>query len=106
MTQSKLSLCLLAILLAGCGSDESAPVSLGERLFNDTCAECHKVSGKGNFIAGIPANVTTGLDREGIIKLITQGLPAYPDMPSFPHLSREEAGAVADHLSSLAQAEE
>ncbi|MEH6823053.1 MAG: cytochrome c [Motiliproteus sp.] len=91
----------LMLMLLGCGSDDKQSATNGEALFNEVCADCHKKSGKGNFLAGIPANATTELSSEQIVVLITQGLPAYKQMPVFSGISEDQAKAIANHLKTL-----
>ncbi|WP_207061891.1 cytochrome c [Motiliproteus sp. SC1-56] len=93
------------VVLVGCGAEEPLSANRGEQLFNETCAGCHKENGKGNFIAGIPASANTQLNQEQIVQLIRQGMPRFPEMPSFPHLTQEDAEQVARHLRDLAQAD-
>ncbi|MEH6472582.1 MAG: cytochrome c [Halopseudomonas sp.] len=72
-----------------------------QQLFDKYCAGCHKQSGKGNFLAGIPANVRTQLDKESIMQLITKGLPAHEGMPILNDISPEQSEQIANYLLSM-----
>lgn len=85
----------LLFMLLGCGSDDKQLSMNGEALHNEYCADCHKQSGKGNFLAGIPASVTTELNSEQVVQLITQGSAAHKKMPL------DQARAIAEHLKTL-----
>lgn len=101
MTTRTMTLLLVLGLLHGCSADDDAGATEGSRLYRDNCAPCHKASGKGNFIKGIPANVDTQLNKAQIVTLITQGLPSRPQMPVFDKLSKVQAEAIADHLLQM-----
>ena len=104
-----LLLILSVLLLNGCLSEKSGN-ELGEdatpaELFSTYCADCHKKSGKGNFLEGIPPNRSTKLSDKSIIGLITKGNHAYPKMVVYPRMSKENAQKIVDHLRFLNQSD-
>ncbi|RDE19082.1 cytochrome c [Motiliproteus coralliicola] len=91
----------LCLLLAGCADQHDYDALSGEQLFNQICADCHRQSGKGSFLEGIPANAGTRLDREQLIELITEGSSEHKKMPVISQLDRQQAGRVADYLKTV-----
>lgn len=89
---------LLPLLLLGCADQQDYKTLNGEQLFNQICADCHRQTGKGKFLEGIPANAGTALTREQLIRLITQGSQQHQSMPVFKQLDRQQAGRIADYL--------
>jgi mono/diheme cytochrome c family protein len=93
---------LMVLALTGCSDDPTySATASGQQLFNDTCAECHKRSGSGDFFKGIPSITATLLNKKEISALIRQGSPDKPDMPAFSHLTGGQADKIADHLLIL-----
>ncbi|MFC3149961.1 c-type cytochrome [Litoribrevibacter euphylliae] len=97
--KSLLLLFTLSLLLSGCGqtSDEMS----GKELYEKYCAKCHKSTGKGNFLLGVPANKGTKLSYWEIKIKITKGSGKHSKMPKFPHLTDTQAGLIADYLLSM-----
>ncbi|WP_027856022.1 c-type cytochrome [Marinobacterium jannaschii] len=91
--------CLAVILsLSGCGDDDKQKNSSGKLLYNKHCAGCHKESGGGNFLAGVPANRSTNLSGGEVINLILYGSDRFPNMPNFPQLDPNQARAIAIYI--------
>lgn len=90
---------LLLFTLAGCGkpTDEMS----GKELFEKYCAKCHKSTGKGNFLLGVPANKGTKLSYWEIKLKITRGSGKHSKMPKFANLTDTQAGLIADYLLSM-----
>ena len=91
------------LLTVGCNTADETVSNNGQQLFNDICADCHKQSGKGNFLAGIPANSTTDLNKQQLMTLITTGSAEHQQMPTFSQLSETQAEHISDYLLSLRQ---
>jgi len=87
----------VGVAITGCSSDE-ANQSSGAKLYKAHCASCHKESGGGNFLAGVPANNATNLSGGEIIGLILYGDPRFPRMPQFPQLDPNQARAIALYM--------
>lgn len=86
--------------LLGCSS-EPDPANLdGRELYSYYCAGCHKESGSGSFLQGIPPNNRSQFSAAELVDLIRNGHPQMPDMPRFSQLSRMQASAIAQHLHS------
>ena len=96
------ALIILITLLAGCEDSSSLTDEMtGKQLFESRCSECHKSSGKGKFLLGVPANANTQLTEENIEQLITQGLQSHSAMPVFEELNDKQAHLIATHLFNL-----
>ncbi|MBR9885665.1 MAG: cytochrome c [Oceanospirillales bacterium] len=93
-----LALSLTMLLMSGCESKPDANAVDGETLFNYYCAGCHKESGKGSFLEGIPANRATTMSESEVTRLIMHGKANMQNMPSFSHLSEQQARNIAQHL--------
>ena len=90
------------VALLSCGGAASgtadAPPSQGELLYNTHCATCHGRSGDLGM-SGAKDLTVSMLAREEAIAIITNGkagMMAYGTM-----LSKQEIGAVADHVIAL-----
>lgn len=94
------ALMLISLAVSACdGKQEPGSNSTnGMELFNYYCAGCHKESGNGSFLEGIPANRTTKLTEAQVTQLIRHGKAQMPDMPSFAHLSEQQARNIAQYL--------
>ena len=94
---------VFSLFLAGCDSSGPEPQASasGKELFDHHCSGCHRQEGTGNFLKGIPANVMTKLDVDGVAHLIRYGDPEMPKMPVFSNLSRYQAERIASHLFDL-----
>lgn len=95
---------LVAVLLGvvACGSNKDPLSMSGEDLYNENCAGCHKKTGKGNFLAGIPANVNTALNQEQVVALISRGSGTHQKMPVFDALNQDQVQRIAQYLTSMA----
>lgn len=93
---------LLIFLLSGC-SDSTPQTSStdGKKLYTLYCETCHKSTGNGNFLKGIPANKLTLMHKSQLVLLIRQGNPSLPKMPTFPNLTEQQASAIVDYLFRL-----
>jgi len=89
----------LIIFLSGCGKPQSEMT--GEELFDEFCAGCHKSTGKGNFLLGVPANRGTKLSYWEIKLKIKRGSGGDSKMPVFNNLTDTEAGKIAEYLMFL-----
>ena len=87
-------LCL--ICLGGCRKDihDHPKLFTGQQLFEHHCSGCHKNSGAGNFLAGVPANRGSQLSTDQITHKITTGTED-SKMPAFPGMPANEAAAIA-----------
>ena len=90
-------------LIAGCPYSDKSPAvtASGKQLYEEYCASCHKTSGLGRFLLGVPATFSDNLSREEVIKLIREGDPRYPRMPVFPQLRFSQADKIALYLRQL-----
>lgn len=86
-----------ALLIAGC-TDELPPKASGKQLFEHYCANCHKVTGQGNFFKGIPANASTRMSKADIVRLIRTGEEGLEDMPVFSDMSYRDAVLISAYL--------
>jgi len=102
----KIYLCAAIILTAplfqGCSKDahDHPELVTGKQLFDFHCSGCHKGTGKGNFLKGVPANKGTQLtigQLEHKIKSDAKG----SKMPSFKNMSAGEARKIATFLKTL-----
>lgn len=90
-------------LLTGCLYSSDAPhaSATGKQMYSDYCAGCHKTNGLGKFILGIPAASSHQLSRQEVIRLIRDGDPRYPRMPTFPQIKFSQADKIAYYLLEL-----
>lgn len=90
----------LMLSLMGCNKapDETAT---GEVLYNYYCADCHKSSGHGKYLMGIPANRTTRMSQSSVTILIKNGHRSKPGMPPVPGISYPEARKITQYLWTL-----
>ncbi|WP_299179258.1 cytochrome c [uncultured Neptuniibacter sp.] len=91
-------LVLFCIGLVGCGDDKLPENANGKELYTYHCSGCHKSSGRGDFIKGVPANSATKLSEYQIAKMIRHGDVKKPGMPVFDNISREEAALIAGYV--------
>lgn len=94
---------LLSLTLGGCfySNDPPSATATGKQMYEEYCAGCHKASGIGKFVMGIPATFSNNLSRTEIIKLIREGDPRYPRMPVFPQIKFTQADKIARYLDEL-----
>lgn len=88
----------IATALTACGEDSLPKNANGKELFNHHCAGCHKASGKGSFMKGIPANNNTQLKERDIVRLIRYGHGEKPGMPVLGHISQKDATLIAGYV--------
>jgi len=93
----------IVVSVSGCSRDQHdhPDLTTGEQLFNYHCAECHGVQGTGNLFDGIPANILTQKNHQGIITYITTDTGHERKMPVFSTMPAEEAKIITDHLLTL-----
>jgi len=98
-----LAFCLLLVTISSCSRDthDHPDLITGEQLFNYHCAGCHKNTGKGKFLKGIPANRNTVLSSAQIIHKINANDGEDLKMPSFPKMSQAEAVAIVSYLKQM-----
>ena len=66
----------------------------GALLYEQHCAGCHGVDGKGG---AIPKDISGGYYYDVVVWAIANGMGG---MPSFSYLSDEEIAAIADYVSN------
>ncbi len=98
-----LLLCWCFLMFSGCSHDKHDHPDLrtGKQLFDYHCAECHKKTGKGQFLKGIPANKGTALSAGQVSHKVKFNDGAQSKMPSFPEMSNFEAQKIASYLKKL-----
>jgi mono/diheme cytochrome c family protein len=73
-------------------------VKTGEQLYNYYCAECHRGSGDGTFLKGVPPIRQTGLTYRELADLILGHRRGDGSrMPEF-EISQQQAEAIAIHI--------
>ncbi|TDR12503.1 c-type cytochrome [Marinomonas communis] len=94
-------------LLTGCSDQntEKSDLQSGKALYGQYCASCHKDSGRGQFLLGIPRNKDTQMSINEIAHLIRSGHPNLEKMPTFPQLSSPQAYAISSYLKHKLGAE-
>ena len=92
--------------LQGCGEaadDHNHPeLTTGKALYEFHCAECHKSTGSGSFLSGIPANKDTELSSTQVVELL-RGIhrDGGESMPVWKGMSTQEAAKIATYLKTL-----
>ncbi|GLQ32270.1 c-type cytochrome [Litoribrevibacter albus] len=89
----------ISMLLSGCSKPDDE--MNGKELYESYCAKCHKSSGKGNFLLGVPDNRGTNLSYWEIKVMITRGSENHKKMRKFKHLTDTQAGLIAAYVMSL-----
>jgi len=93
------------LLLTGCSTDrdehDHSGLSSGKALFEFHCSECHRSSGDGNFLAGIPANRGTELSSAQVISFMRGAHRENSAMPKWTSMPDAEAAMIASYLKSL-----
>ncbi len=87
-------------MLVACGDDEAASrLTSGKELFAHFCAPCHRETGDGSFLRGVPPIKDSGLSYRELVDHI-KGQERREDtrMPVFDNLTREQAEAIAVYL--------
>lgn len=90
--------------LMGC-TQRPDEASSGQVLYEYHCAKCHKSSGNGKYLMGIPANRETYLSQSSVIVMIKDGHRSKPNMPPIPNISYSEAQKITQHLWTLKYSE-
>lgn len=84
-------------------ADDPAALRIGQRLFEDNCAACHRRDGSGNAIMGAPnladGDWLYGGDGEAIITSIEDGRNGV--MPPWESLGEENVKNLAQYVLSL-----
>lgn len=98
-----IALFFVMITFNGCSDDvhNHPQLTTGEELFEYHCSGCHKQSGKGNFLKGVPANRDTILSTLQITHKIKSGSEGGSKMPSFQTMSEKEAQKIATYLKNI-----
>ena len=100
MMKRYLVLLPVVLLLFACSDDEQAAgLTSGKALFEHYCVSCHKATGDGSFLRGVPAIKSTTLSNSEIVThILGHERPEDSRMPTFDHLSRSQAEAIAVYL--------
>lgn len=90
-------------LLFGCDKDvhDHPDLVSGKQLFEHHCSSCHKDTGQGQFLKGIPANRGTELSIEQIFQKITSAKKDGHKMLTLPNMGKEESEKISLYLKSL-----
>lgn len=95
----RLPILVLALLLGACTDKHDHPANLtGEQLYNLHCSGCHKETGKGKFLKGVPPSRFTGLSTKELMDKIRRGGNSKTKMKIFDNMSREEAELIAIYV--------
>ena len=91
-----------SIFLTGCSRDlhDHPGLVTGKQLFEHHCAECHKTSGMGTFLKGVPANKDTKLSTWQISHKLRMGDSAGA-MPIFETMSVDETMKISTYLKRM-----
>jgi len=91
------------VILGACSRDmhDHPELISGQQLFDYHCAGCHKASGKGKFLKGVPANKGTELSRLQVRHKITSGGSDKDKMPVFESMTATEARTIVNYLKTL-----
>ena len=96
--------CLFFVSIYGCNSNDKhdhPDLVTGEQLFEYHCSGCHKNTGHGNFLKGIPANKNTDLSSAQIVHKINLDAEEGSKMPTFPAMSETETAKIASYLKQM-----
>ena len=98
----KISILLISLLfLSACSQKDthSHPENItAKELYDLHCASCHKKTGKGKFLKGIPPNLSTALTLNQLVKKIRKGEQHSSNMTVYKTMSDEEARKIAMYL--------
>lgn len=90
------------LILAGCDRvdvHDHPQLKTGEQLYNHHCASCHKRSGDGAFLKGVPAVKYTSMKiREIVDHVRGHGRGDSTRMPEFSDMSVHEAERIAVYI--------
>ncbi len=98
-----LASCLLLATVVGCSNDthDHPKLVTGKQLFDHHCSGCHKITGKGNFLKGVPSNRDAALSSGQIKHKITIKDKDGAKMPSFPKMNEAEITKITSFLKQL-----
>ena len=90
------AIALLATMAHAQGAVDDDLLALGEDIYGDSCAQCHRSEGQGTPPA-FPALAENAFlaDHEAVLTTIREGREA---MPPFPNLDEEQLAAVATYI--------
>ena len=90
------------LILAGCDRadvHDHPQLKTGEQFYNHHCASCHKLSGDGAFLQGVPAVRYTSMKIREIVEHIRgHGRAGDARMPQFSDMSVHEAERIAVYI--------
>ena len=90
------------LLVAGCdrgGPHDHPQLRTGEQFYTQHCAACHRRSGEGAFLQGIPAIKYTSMKIDQIVGHIRgHGRIEDTQMPVFTDMSNYEAERIAVYV--------
>ncbi len=95
-------------LLSGCTSNNGKPVT-GKELYEYYCAGCHRDTGAGQFLRGIPPLIQnkslnpTPLKSWQVRHKIMSGPSANRKMPSFNNINNEQARLISQYIQKLSR---
>ncbi len=97
-----LSAYLCVAVFSGCSKDvhDHPDITTGKDLFKYHCSACHKDTGKGNFLKGVPANKNTALSA-GQVRHKIIGNDSDSKMSSFEKMSVEESEKLSAYVKRL-----
>ncbi len=89
--------------LTGCENDihDHPDLVTGKQLFEYHCSSCHKKTGEGNFLLGVPSNKNTELSVSQVSHKIRSNEVAGNKMPSFESMSEEESKMISAYVKTL-----
>jgi mono/diheme cytochrome c family protein len=101
---------LVALLTLTACSDKDRhhhpELTTGAQFYEYHCSACHKLTGQGAFLAGIPALNDTDLSETAMVALIRgHGRADKTKMPSFADMPDAEATAIAAYVLERLQTE-
>jgi mono/diheme cytochrome c family protein len=90
---------LFGVLGCSDSHDHKANIS-GKALYEIHCASCHKVTGKGKFLKGIPPNRNTHLSVNELVEKIINSGSSESKMKVFNSMPKKEAKVIALYLKT------
>ncbi len=96
---------LWLILLSSCAKDhdqhEHSEGATGADFYNIHCAKCHKKSGMGAVLQGIPPVIYHEMKHSDLRKFIINDAHEKDKYHKFPNMPKDEARKISRHISSL-----
>lgn len=87
--------------LQACSDNHAHKASItGKELFEEHCAGCHKASGEGKFLKGVPPNKYTDLTTEELINKIIKNSENKTKMKVFKSMPKQEAHIIALYVKN------